>query len=170
MTEIHSENRPFSRGLYRAYNDKARKATQELVASICPGWHYVRGADEQYSDWDVCFVGPGSAFFTFEVEVKRIWKQSYWPPRWLTIRVPGRKRNSKANYHLLFNADMTTVACTRMSNVLDSPIRRMNTTQMELEEFLEVPLRAYRFFSKRETGWIEIDAKGRPHESPRPGL
>ncbi len=102
-------NRPFSKSLYEAYDQKAK---EKLVGYLQGKGHLIMNDKE---DYNVDVVSKKNDFMYFnEAEVKVAWDGD-WPPHWHEIRIPARKRrlvekykdeNGVLNFYV-FNKDLT---------------------------------------------------------------
>ena len=78
-------NRPFSKSLYEAYDQKAK---EKLVSYLQGKGHSIMSDKE---DYNVDVVSKKNDFTYFnEAEVKVAWKED-WPTHWAEIRIPERK-------------------------------------------------------------------------------
>ena len=85
-------NRPFSKSLYEAYDQKAK---EKLVSYLQGKGHLIMNDKE---DYNVDVVSKKNDFTYFnEAEVKVAWDGD-WPTHWHEIRIPARKRRLVEKY------------------------------------------------------------------------
>jgi len=85
-------NRPFSKSLYEAYDQKAK---EKLVSYLQGKGHLIMNDKE---DYNVDVVSKKNDFTYFnEAEVKVAWDGD-WPTHWREIRIPERKQRLLDKY------------------------------------------------------------------------
>ena len=109
-------NRPFSKSLYEAYDQKAK---EKLADYLQAKGHSIVSDKE---DYNVDVVSKKDTFTYFnEAEVKVAWDGD-WPTHWHEIRIPARKRrlvekykdqNGVLNFYV-FNKDLTKVGVSKI--------------------------------------------------------
>jgi len=84
--------RPFSKALYEAYDEPARKA---LAGYLSSHGHTIINNEENYNV-DVVSEKNGLTYYN-EAEVKTAWKGD-WPTHWAEVRLPERKKRLKEKH------------------------------------------------------------------------
>jgi hypothetical protein len=102
------------------------------------------------------------------------WSVSGKWARWDTVDIPFRKKDSKAQIHIMHNKHWNTIAVSLMKNVMAKSeasngennykyFGRKNTKITKNEPFFRVPLQYFRFFkvlNEDKTEWVEISKDG----------
>jgi hypothetical protein len=135
-------NRPFSKSLYEAYDQKAKES---LVSYLSNKGHEIVNDKEDFNV-DVVSKKNGYTYFN-EAEVKVAWKGD-WPTDWREIRIPARKRrlvekykdeNGVLNFYV-FNEDLTKAWRIKDTLMTDETIREAKGKNIwKGETFFHIP-------------------------------
>lgn len=122
----------FDKALYDETNEKGITACVNLLAKY--GWQ-LKDRREVYTHDFV--VEKDGITRNIEVEVGKTWKTSYFP--YPVLSCPHRKTNSKADFYIRTNHDLTSFAITPMKTVLKSPVVKKDTIYTTNELFYHIP-------------------------------
>lgn len=129
----------------------------------------IKDQQEAYKSYDIIMVrNKDGKEVRIESEQKRVWvEHGKWHLSFLTLDVPFRKNESKADVFIMSNLHWDTIAVTYMKDVLKSRVYKKNTkcsnVKTQLEPFFAVDLDRIRFFkaiSDDRKKWVEIDKYG----------
>ena len=145
-------NKTFDRKLYDLNNGKGIRTSQEFLGHFD---YDVIDEQEAYSDRDF-IVMKGNSQYKIEAEVSNNWTtEGMVPHYWSCITVPYRKRFSGADYFILCNQSLKSVAICRMSDVKASTVNEKYIYMTGMKEsFFYVPLDKFDYYSFREGIWI----------------
>ena len=113
---------------------------------------------KSYSEglWDVAATLPNGKEMKFEVEQK---DDDFWSPfpfRYPTMNSPDRKRNSNADFLLLYNSSYNRAWLTSKKTAVSYPsIMKKCKNYSKPEPFLDVPIEKGKFFKKVNGVWQE---------------
>ena len=132
-------HKPFDRKLYNENNAIGNKIALECLTQngFCT---LEDGEVERYSDRD-CLVQKNNTPVAIEVERKLVWRNKSDWEGYPTIRVPYRKRASKADFYIMINKDSTCLVICRMEDVKQSKTTIIPILLSNAEEtFFLVPI------------------------------
>ena len=145
-------NKIFDRKLYEENNGKGIKTAQDFL-----GQFDFETIDEReaYCDRDF-IVKKGSFIYKVEAEKSNNWTtEGSVPGHWSSITVPYRKRHSGADYFILCNKNLTTVAICKMADVKTSPVSEKFIYMTGMKEaFFYVPLDKFDYYIYRAGIWM----------------
>ena len=135
-------NRPFSKSLYEAYDQKAKDS---LVKYLQAKGHKIVNEKE---DFNVDVVSEKGDYLYFnEAEVKVAWDGD-WPSHWAEIRIPSRKRrlvekykeqNGVLNFYI-FNKDLSKAWRIKDTLMTDDTIKEAKGRNIwKGETFFHIP-------------------------------
>jgi len=135
-------NRPFSKSLYEAYDQKAKDS---LVEYLQAKGHKIVNEKE---DFNVDVVSEKGDYLYFnEAEVKVAWDGD-WPSHWAEIRIPSRKRrlvekykeqNGVLNFYI-FNKDLSKAWRIKDTLMTDDTIKEAKGRNIwKGETFFHIP-------------------------------
>lgn len=140
----------FSQSLYDQ-NDKFGKTTA-LKFLEEQGYELVDDS-EAYRSHDF-IVKKDNKLYKIEVEVSRIWKDTPFPFR--TMTVPHRKQHSQADFFVQTNVLGNYLNFCPMSHVLGANVIMKDTCYTTNEKFFSVPLSNLQQFIYQNSSWTQI--------------
>jgi hypothetical protein len=145
-------HKPFDRASYAANNKKGIDTALELLGQH--GYKTIDdGAVEAYSAHD-CIVARDDDRVAVEVERKLVWRKKDAWEGYGTVRVPYRKRASKAELYIMINEASTCALVCRMGDVKAAPVQDVYTQLCGVEEpFFHVPIERFSVYVKRGSTW-----------------
>jgi len=111
---------------------------------------------EVYKLYDFEIFDDGCSVLV-EVEVKNVWHRSGEWEGYCTIDIPSRKSKSISDLYIMFNKTLDTLAITKTVTILSSPESYKRTKYTDNESFFNVSLDKFKFYTKRNNLWIEVN-------------
>lgn len=152
--------KPFNKELYDRNNMIAIQEAAEFLIENA-GYHLtipLADQKEKFKDYDFVINNKDGRCKSVEVEVKEIWTESgkWQTPRWKTIDIPFRKKDSKADFFIMFNKPLDTFAGIDMKKILNSDTYIKNTKYTKGEKFFAVHVDKFKFYYKTDKSWRRL--------------
>lgn len=147
-------HKPFDRDLYNENNAIGNRIALDFLTQH--GYSVVENGDvEHFSDRD-CLVSKSQKNYAIEVERKRVWRNRLDWEGYNEVRVPYRKRASKADYYIMINDANTCLIMCKMADVKASKTTNVYTRLTNTEEtFFLVPIEKFDVWYKSGNTWTK---------------
>lgn len=137
-----STNKPFNNSLLQKFDKPGKKTVRKLIED--QGYLVAYNPNDYAGDLIIMEEMPGGYYRKIaigEVGVRDSWKTHYWPPKWESLRIEGRKAKYIETFpvwYFVLNHSFSSVMILD-KNLLKYPIEKVSNCKMEDEEFYITP-------------------------------